>query len=403
MKTKEKTIFIISHQMFRKFNDIKRQKDFRNTWKDCCIIFDEASALKNITSSTSKTMWTISKLLNHKNCAYLTATPQSNHKFDIFLLLKLAGYDFGYGDNLYMDGENFKKYYLEYETKELYNPWKHQKYEIRKETGVKKGKEEELNKLIHLRAYTLTLNEIKNDVPKNNQVIHFLENNDYYYKSKNLRKMMIEAIKNEYDESKPIKTIKEFEPLNFVMPSNCLMYERQLCSGFISNNQIDKFKTLKYDNPKIEDLKSLLENTNDNIIVYYNFQQECDDILEMIKKELPEKKVLIVNGQHKFEKSKETIDSIKSQNENYVLIGQIQACGLGVNLQYFSHMIIYYSLPLSSEMKIQADGRIDRIGQNSPMYYYYLITKNSIEEKILKTLKEHKNYTDKMFLEENKI
>jgi len=36
-------------------------------------------------------------------------------------------------------------------------------------------------------------------------------------------------------------------------------------------------------------------------------------------------------------------------------------------------------------------------GQKSNCMYYYLITENSIEEKIFETLKQRKNYTDELF------
>jgi len=36
-------------------------------------------------------------------------------------------------------------------------------------------------------------------------------------------------------------------------------------------------------------------------------------------------------------------------------------------------------------------------GQKSNCMYYYLITKNSIEEKIFETLKQRKDYTDELF------
>lgn len=36
-------------------------------------------------------------------------------------------------------------------------------------------------------------------------------------------------------------------------------------------------------------------------------------------------------------------------------------------------------------------------GQENKCMYYYLITENSIEEKIFETLKQRKDYTDELF------
>ena len=79
---------------------------------------------------------------------------------------------------------------------------------------------------------------------------------------------------------------------------------------------------------------------------------------------------------------------------------QYQAGAMGLNLQK-SNKIVYFTLPLSSEVFEQSKKRIHRIGQTEPCFYYYLISKGTVEERILKTLKMRKNYTDELFKEED--
>ncbi|MBZ4650923.1 hypothetical protein [Thermosipho sp. (in: thermotogales)] len=67
-----------------------------------------------------------------------------------------------------------------------------------------------------------------------------------------------------------------------------------------------------------------------------------------------------------------------------------------MNLQK-ANKIIYYSLPLSSELWMQSKKRIHRIGQNKTCFYYYLITEKSVEEKILQVLKERRDFTLDLF------
>jgi SNF2 family DNA or RNA helicase len=59
--------------------------------------------------------------------------------------------------------------------------------------------------------------------------------------------------------------------------------------------------------------------------------------------------------------------------------------------------MIFYSLPLSSEHFEQAKKRIHRIGQTNTCMYYILICRNSVEEQILHTLEERKDFTDELF------
>jgi SNF2 family DNA or RNA helicase len=85
--------------------------------------------------------------------------------------------------------------------------------------------------------------------------------------------------------------------------------------------------------------------------------------------------------------------------DNSITIIQYQAGAMGLNMQK-ANKIIYFSLPLSSELFEQSKKRIHRLGQQRSCFYYYLITKKSIEEDIFETLKQRKDYTDKLF-EEN--
>ena len=57
---------------------------------------------------------------------------------------------------------------------------------------------------------------------------------------------------------------------------------------------------------------------------------------------------------------------------------------------------------MRSELFEQSKKRTHRIGQERTCMYYYLIVKDSIEENIMKALKERKDYTDALFEEENK-
>ncbi len=104
-----------------------------------------------------------------------------------------------------------------------------------------------------------------------------------------------------------------------------------------------------------------------------------------------EKPISIVNGQTK------DLENYKTKDNTVVLV-QYQAGAMGLNLQ-LSNKIIYYSLPLASELFEQSKKRTHRIGQTRTCMYWYLITKGCIEEQIFETLKERRDYTNKLFEE----
>lgn len=156
-----------------------------------------------------------------------------------------------------------------------------------------------------------------------------------------------------------------------------MLYERQLCGQYNEN--------------KLNAFKDLVESTDDRLIVFYNFNAElgalCDIAVECNRPNS------IINGERKNL-------SVYMACDNSITFVQYQAGAMGLNLQK-ANKIIYFTPPLSSELFEQSKKRIHRIGQHKPCFYYYLTCKNSIEEKIYKTLAMRKDYTEALFEKEN--
>lgn len=154
-----------------------------------------------------------------------------------------------------------------------------------------------------------------------------------------------------------------------------MLYLRQLAAQYNSN------KTTVF--------RDLLESTSDRVIVFYNFNEELDKITNICEK--LERPISVVNGKSKDLKAYEN-------EENSVTCIQYQAGAMGLNLQ-LSNKIIYFSLPLSSELFEQSKKRTHRLGQARTCMYYYLITEGSIEEKIYEVLGTRRDFTNKLFEE----
>ena len=100
-----------------------------------------------------------------------------------------------------------------------------------------------------------------------------------------------------------------------------LLYLRQLASQYNPN--------------KLDTLKDIIESTTDRLIIFYNFNEEKKQILDII-----DRPISIISGDMKELRHYENKD-------NSVTLVQYQAGATGVNLQK-ANKIIYYSLPLSS-------------------------------------------------------
>ena len=154
-----------------------------------------------------------------------------------------------------------------------------------------------------------------------------------------------------------------------------MLYLRQLASMY-NKNKLDK-------------LKELLESTEDRVIIFYNFKHEY----ELIKSccEALGRSVSVINGDVK--------DLYAYNNrDNSVTLCQYQAAAMGINLQK-CNKIIYFSLTLSSELFEQSLKRVHRLGQKRTCFYWYLITKDSIDEDIYNTLLMRRDFTNELFKE----
>ena len=142
-----------------------------------------------------------------------------------------------------------------------------------------------------------------------------------------------------------------------------------------------------YNDHKTNALLDLLECAEDRVIVFYNFTSELEVLLEVVKK--LERPVCVFNGDNKDLQPFYT-------NDRCILFAQYQAGARGLNLQD-ANKIIYYTLPLSSELYEQSKKRTHRLGQKRRCFYYNLLVENSIENEIYKSLQEKKDYTDELF------
>lgn len=138
---------------------------------------------------------------------------------------------------------------------------------------------------------------------------------------------------------------------------------------------------------KLDWLEEFLLNTDDVVSVLYNFNVERDVIEKLCKK--LKKKYVIIDGS-----VSDKPNELKKDFE--VLIGQYRAVGESLDgLQHKCHLMVYYSLPESSEQYTQSLGRIDRVGQTEMPVYYHLVMARTIDEKIYERLKDKKEFTTK--------
>lgn len=171
--------------------------------------------------------------------------------------------------------------------------------------------------------------------------------------------------------------------------------------------QIEKHRVLNdvaYDNPsavthglrehanlkdKVAYLQMLFEGTDNNIVVFYNYNSE----LEAIKTICKDKQVYEVNGHKQDIPHKKEWGNIK----NSVTLVQYMAGSAGIELQY-ANIVVYYTPTFSFQDYAQSLGRCHRNGQQKKVTAIKFMTKGTIEENVWLALDNKEDFDKKIYL-----
>lgn len=145
---------------------------------------------------------------------------------------------------------------------------------------------------------------------------------------------------------------------------------------------------------KLEALDSMMEAANgQSVLIFYWFKHEEQQISEYLKKKGYTGKTI---------SDKDAIASWNAGDLDYLLL-QPSSAGHGLNLQQGGHIAIWYSLPnWNLELYQQANARICRQGQKEKVLIYHLLAKGTIDQDMLKALK-NKEITQRDLLDALRI
>lgn len=323
---------------------------------DFTLMLDESSLIQNEQAKRSKFIMK----LNYKNLILLSGTPTSGKYERLWSQLHMLGWT--------ISKDLFWRQYVDTEIID------NQGFPLKVVRGYK-NVDRLKSKMRDYGCRFLKTDEVF-DLPE--QVFNTIKI-DTTKEYRTFKKDRIVTIKNSGVLPPADDTPKIYEPyIEFIGDTTLtkMLYERQLCGSYNAN--------------KLEALKDLLESSDDRIIIFYNFNNEMDMIRQLC--EILNRPYSVIYG-----KGKDLTNW--NQYDNCVLLGQYQAASMGLNLQQ-ANKIIYFTPPLSSELFEQSKKRTHRIGQKETCFYYELICRNSIEEKIYKVLAERRDYTDKLFEED---
>jgi len=146
-------------------------------------------------------------------------------------------------------------------------------------------------------------------------------------------------------------------------------------------------------NPRIESLIELLEETSDKCIIWARFRAEIAAIRDAITRAFGARSAVEYHGGVGNEDRSSNISRFQTEDECRFFIGHVAAGGKGITLTA-ANTVIYYSNTFSLEDRLQSSDRAHRIGQTKSVLYIDMIAPNTLDEKIVTTLRSKKSVAD---------
>lgn len=134
---------------------------------------------------------------------------------------------------------------------------------------------------------------------------------------------------------------------------------------------------------KIEKLQEIVEAANGApVLVAYSFIHDLDRIMNALKEYKP---VKLEKPEH-----------IAQWNDGkiQVLVTHPASAGHGLNLQKGGNILVWFGNTWSLELYMQFNARLYRQGQTKPVYIHHIVSKGTVDEKIIKALSGKKETQD---------
>ena len=162
----------------------------------------------------------------------------------------------------------------------------------------------------------------------------------------------------------------------------------------------DSAEILDLKSNRLDELMQILGETSGKVIIWANYIHDIEAIEKMIKKEFGDDSYCTYYGATPTEDRQKCINKFQDPDSKLrFFIGNTQTGGYGITLTEAS-TVIYYSNNYDLEKRIQSEDRAHRIGQKNKVLYIDLVTKGTVDEKIIQSLRNKVNIAKEISGEE---
>ena len=141
---------------------------------------------------------------------------------------------------------------------------------------------------------------------------------------------------------------------------------------------------------RIDELIDVLNEIEGKVVIWAHWQSDVKQIIKAIVDEFDQGCLVDYYGLTPQDERQQNIKRFQEDDKCRFFVGTPQTGGYGITLTAASNMI-YYSNGYDLEKRQQSEARIDRIGQTKPMTYIDIICEDTVDERIVKALRNCKS------------
>ena len=177
-----------------------------------------------------------------------------------------------------------------------------------------------------------------------------------------------------------------------------LMRLHQITCGHFS---ADDGTTQPIKNNRIDELMDVLEEIEGKAIIWAHYQYDINTIIKEIEKVHGPGSIVDYYGLTPQDKRQGNIKKFQEDDKCRFIVGTPQTGGYGITLTA-ANTVIYYSNGYDLEKRLQSEDRAHRIGQKKSVTYVDILADETVDEKIVKSLRKKINIASEVLGEELK-
>jgi SNF2 family DNA or RNA helicase len=163
-----------------------------------------------------------------------------------------------------------------------------------------------------------------------------------------------------------------------------LMRLHQIVCGHV---KLDDGTIKELPNKRIDELMAIVEETDGKMIIWANYRHDIEAIKLALQKEYGMNSVATYFGDTEAEERQRIVNRFQDMNDELrFFVGNPSTGGYGLTLTAAATMV-YYSNSFDLEKRLQSEDRAHRIGQTKNVTYIDLIAPGTVDEKIVKALR----------------